>query len=59
MRYGDNAGLEETREADSLLEGSISESDTETELLITDPEGEYALDKAFLRLVEERGLSLR
>ena len=61
LQYSDDV-IEGTREAgswrDSLLEGSISKSDTRTELFATDPKGEYALDKAFLRLVEERGLSL-
>ena len=55
--------VEGTKEAssrrDSLLVGSISNSNTKTNLLTTDPEGEYILDKAFLRLVEEYGLSLR
>ena len=55
--------IEETKEAssrrDSLLAGPISDSNTETNLLATNPKGEYILDKAFLRLVEERGLSLR
>ena len=54
--------IEETEEAssgrDSLLEGSISKSNIETELLTTDLEGEYIPNKAFLRLIEERGLSL-
>ena len=62
LQYSNDVIIEGTREAgsyrDSLLEGSISKSDTETELLATDPEGEYILDKAFLRLVEERSLSL-
>ena len=55
--------IEGTEEAssrrDSLLAGTISDSDTETNLLATDPEGEYVPDEAFLCLVEERGLSLR
>ena len=55
--------IEETKEAssrkDSLLEGSISETNAETNLLITDPEGEYIPNKAFLCLAEKRGLSLR
>ena len=55
--------IEGTEEAgsrrDSLLAGPISDSNTETNLLTTDLEGEYILDKAFLRLIEERGLSLR
>ena len=54
--------IERTKEADSrkdsLLAGSISDSNTETNLLTTDPEGEYALDEAFLRLAKEYGLSL-
>ena len=44
---------------DSLLAGSISDSDIETDLLATNLEGEYILDKAFLRLAEEYSLSLR
>ena len=62
LRYSDDVIFEETREAgsnkDSLLEGSISESDIETELLTTDLEGEYILDEAFLYLAEEYSLSL-
>ena len=61
LRYSDDM-IGETKEAgsqrDSLLEGSISKSDTEIKLLTTNLEGEYILDKAFLYLVEERGLSL-
>ena len=55
--------IEGTEEAsskrDSLLAGSISDSNTEINLLATNPEGEYILDKAFLRLAEKYGLSLR
>ena len=55
--------IEGTEEAgsrrDSLLAGSISDSNTEINLLATDPEGEYTPDKAFLCLIEEYGLSLR
>ena len=62
LRYSDDVIVRETREAgsqrDSILEGSISESDTRTELLITDPEGEYILKEAFLYLVEECSLGL-
>ena len=62
LRYGDDV-IEGTEEAgsgrDSLPAGSISDSDTETDLLATDPEGEYAPNIVFLRLAEERGLSLR
>ena len=58
-----NDMIEGTREAgsqrDSLLEESISKTNTETKLLTTDPKGEYILDKAFLYLVKEYGLSLR
>ena len=54
--------IEETKEAsnrrDSLLGGSISETDAKIELLTTDPKGEYTFDKAFLYLIEEHGLSL-
>ena len=54
--------IEGTEEAssrrDSLLAGPISDSNIETNLFTTDPKGEYILDKAFLCLVEERGLSL-
>ena len=54
--------IEETREAgsrrDSLLAGPINDSNTKTNLLTTDPEGKYIPNKAFLRLIEERGLSL-
>ena len=54
--------IEGTREAssyrDSLLEGSISKSNTKTKLLTTDPKGEYILDKAFLYLIEKYSLSL-
>ena len=61
LQYGDDI-VEGTKEAssqrDSLLEGSISESNTRTELLTTDPKGEYVLDKAFLYLTKERSLSL-
>ena len=60
LRYSDDVG--ETGEAssqrDSLLEGSISESNTRTELLATNPKGEYIFNKAFLYLIEKRGLSL-
>ena len=62
LRYSDDV-IEGTEEAgsrrDSLPAGSISDSDTETDLLATDPEGEYAPNIVFLRLAEERGLSLR
>ena len=55
--------IEEAKEAssgrDSLLGGSISETDIKTNLLITDLEGEYIPNKAFLRFAEKRGLSLR
>ena len=44
---------------DSLLAGPISDSNIETNLLATNPEGEYIPNKAFLRLAEEHGLSLR
>ena len=61
LQYSDDE-IEETREAssgrDSLLGGSISETNVETNLLATDPKGEYILDKVFLRLIEKRGLSL-
>ena len=54
--------IEGTKEAsnrrDSLLAGSISNSNTETNLLATNPKGEYIPNKAFLRLAKERGLSL-
>ena len=43
---------------DSLPAGSINDSDTKTDLLTTDPEGEYILDETFLRLIEEHSLSL-
>ena len=63
MRYSNDVRVEETREAgsyrDSLLEGSISKSNTKTELLATDLKGEYVPDKVFLRLAKERSLSLR
>ena len=62
LRYSDDVVIEETKEAssqrDSLLEGSISKSNTKTKLLTTNPKGEYILDKAFLYLAKERGLSL-
>ena len=62
LQYSDDVVVRETKEAgsqrDSLLEGSISESDIRTELLATNPKGEYIPNKAFLRLVEERSLSL-
>ena len=55
--------IEGTREAssrrDSLLVGSFSNSDTKTNLLATDPKGEYVLDKAFLYFAKEYSLSLR
>ena len=61
LQYSNDVVFKETREVgrDSLLEGSISKSDIKTELLTTDLEGEYILDKAFLYLAEERGLNLR
>ena len=59
LQYGNDEG---TREAssrrDSLLAGSISDSNIKTDLLTTDLEGEYTLDIAFLHLIEERSLSL-
>ena len=62
MQYGDNV-IEGTEEAgskrDFLLAGPISDSNIETNLLATDPKGEYVLDKTFLRLIEEYSLSLR
>ena len=62
LQYGDNI-IEGTEEAssrrDSLLAGPISDSDTETNLLTTNPKGEYVFDKVFLYLVEEYSLSLR
>ena len=60
LQYSDDM-IEGTREAssNSLLAGPISDSNIETNLLATNLEGEYALNKAFLRLVEERSLSLR
>ena len=62
LRYSDDI-IEGTKEAgnrrDSLLAGPISDSNTETDLLTTNPKGEYILDKVFLRLIEEYGLSLR
>ena len=54
--------IEGTEEAssrrNSLLAGSMSDSNIETDLFATNPKGEYVLDKAFLRLAKERGLSL-
>ena len=54
--------IEGTKEAgskrDSLLVGSVSDSNTKTNLLATNPEGEYIPNKAFLYLAEERRLSL-
>ena len=62
LRYSDDV-IEKTKEAsnrrDSLLVGSINDSNTETNLLATDLEGEYIPNKAFLRLAKERSLSLR
>ena len=43
---------------DSLLAGSINDSDTKTNLFATDPEGEYIPDKVFLYLAKEYGLNL-
>ena len=63
LQYSDDVVTRETREAssqrDSLLGGSISKSNTKTNLLTTNLKGEYILDKAFLYLAEERSLSLR
>ena len=60
LRYNDDVG--ETEEAssqrDSLLERSISKSDTKTKLLTTNPKGEYILDKVFLYLAKEYSLNL-
>ena len=58
MRYSNDARLEETEEADILLEGSISKFDTKTKLLTTNLKGEYILDKVFLYLTKEYSLSL-
>ena len=61
LQYGDDV-IEGTKEAssrrDSLLAGPISDSNIETNLLTTDPEGEYIFDKVFLHLIEEHGLNL-
>ena len=61
LQYSDNI-IEETKEAssgrDSLLGGSISETNAETKLLTTNPKGEYIPNKAFLRLAKKYGLSL-
>ena len=61
LRYSDDV-IEEIEEAgsrrDSLQARSISDSNTKTNLLATDPEEEYIPDKAFLRLAEECSLSL-
>ena len=55
--------IEEIEEAssrrDSLLGESISKTDTKTELLATDPKGEYIPNETFLYLVEKYSLSLR
>ena len=55
--------IEGTKEAgsrrDSLLVGSISGFDTETNLLAIDPKREYIPNETFLRLAEEYGLGLR
>ena len=62
LRYSNDI-IEGTEEAgsrrDFLLAGSISKSDAETNLLATDPKGEYIPNKAFLYLAKERSLSLR
>ena len=44
---------------DSLLVGPINDSNTKTNLLATNPEREYALDKVFLYLTKEYSLNLR
>ena len=54
--------IEGAEEADSwrnfLLAGSISNSNTKTDLLAIDPKGEYIPNEVFLYLAEERSLSL-
>ena len=62
LQYSNDVIVKGTEEAssqrDSLLERSISESNTKTKLLTTNLEGEYIPNKAFLYLVEERSLGL-
>ena len=61
LQYSNDV-IEETREAssgrDSLLGRSISKTNAKTDLLTTDPKGEYVLDKVFLHLIKECSLSL-
>ena len=61
LQYSDDI-IEGTEEAssrrDSLLVGPISDSNIETDLLTTNPEGEYVPNKAFLYLAKEYSLSL-
>ena len=51
--------IEVSSRGDSLLARTINDSNTNTNLLAINPEGEYVPNKTFLYLAKERGLNLR